>query len=310
MEEYLIPSIDGQKERNLTYKDIEWLISNITAAGTKPCDEKKLKESIEKAREMFTVTSVMPLVKGGDFQMGNTQNDGEVCYDEKPVHPVHLTYDYYIGKYEVTYNEYDAYCEATGKRKPDDEGCGRSNRPVSNVTWWDAIGYCNWLSKKEGIAKAYDNEGNLIDKNGNKPTDITQVEGYRLPTEAEWEYAARGGQESTGDYKYAGSNDIDTVAWYFDNSSRIGQPVGQKTPNELGLYDMSGNVWEWCHDWHDVYSSSTQTNPTGPNCVSCRVIRGGGWSFGARDCWVANRFKYKPDISINHVGFRIARTRT
>ena len=125
--------------------------------------------------------------------MGDTRDEG--CSWEKPVHIVEITYDYYIGQYEVTFDEYDAYCEATGKTKPDDGGWGRRNYPAIYISWWDAIEYCNWLSEQEGLQPAYDNRGNLLNSTGQVTTDITQVEGYRLPTEAEWEYAARGGHE-------------------------------------------------------------------------------------------------------------------
>ena len=307
MSEFLIPSIDGQKRRALKYKEIQYLIKRLTDAGNNATDEKKLREEIEKAKGMFTITSVMALVKGGIFEMGDKHGDLEVR--SKPVHIVQLSYDYYIGKYEVTFNEHDAYCEATGKSKPDDDRFGREFKPVINVSWNEALKYCNWLSENEGLAKAYDCNGNLIDQNSRQTTDITQVEGYRLPTEAEWEYAARGGHKSTGEYKYAGSNSFDTVAWHTHNSSRKTHEVGQKAPNELGLYDMSGNVWEWCHDWYGSYSSSTQTNPTGPNSASYRVLRGGSWYYNAEGCRVAYSYYYSPGSSYNYIGFRVSRTR-
>jgi len=259
----------------------------------------------------------MVLVESGSFDMGNTRGDSETDGDET-VHRVELTYDYLIGKYEVTFADYDAYCAATGASKPSDSGWGRGSRPVKNVSWWDAIGYCNWLSEKEGLAKAYDSKGNLLDEAGKVTRDITKVEGYRLPTEAEWEYAARGGQkditngEEGKDYLYAGSNDMDRVGWYWDNwgeENRKTQPVGQKAPNELGLYDMSGNVWEWCHDWYGSYGSGSQTNPVGPSQVgSARVRRGGSWSNDASVCRVADRRYRGPSDSSYALGLRLSRT--
>jgi formylglycine-generating enzyme required for sulfatase activity len=178
------------------------------------------------------------------------------------------------------------------------------------VSWWDATAYCNWLSEKEDIPKAYDNEGNLLDKDGMITTDLSKVVGYRLPTEAEWEYAARGGNKSKG-YKYAGSDNVDEVAWYALNSRRYGtQEVGKKTSNELGIYDMSGNVFEWCSDLWENYSSSAQTNPyIGHSTAgSYRVIRGGSWGSDASNTRVAVRYRYSPTVALIVLGFRIART--
>jgi len=243
------------------------------------------------------------LVEKGSFTMGDT--DG--ASDEKPTHKVTFTYNFYIGKYEVTFDEYDAFCSATGKSKPNDQGWGRGSRPVINVTWWDAIDYCNWLSEKEKLPKAYDSNGNLLDKDGRVTTDITKVLGYRLPTEAEWEFAARGGNKSRG-YQYAGSSTVGDVAWYDSNSGGKTQEVGKKAPNELGIYDMSGNVWEWCSDWYGNYSSSAQTNPYNSTAGSDRVFRGGSWNDLAALSRVAFRYSVSPSIASYSLGFRIART--
>jgi len=234
------------------------------------------------------------LVEKGSFTMGDLLN-------------VTLTYNFYIGKYEVTFDEYDAFCSATGKSKPGDRGWGRGSRPVINVNWWDAIAYCNWLSEKEKLPKAYDNNGNLLDKDGRVTTDITKVLGYRLPTEAEWEYAARGGNKSRG-YQYAGSSTIRDVAWYDSNSGGKTQEVGKKAPNELGIYDMSGNVYEWCSDWYGDYSSSAQTNPYNSTAGSDRVLRGGSWLNYATYVRVAYRYSFSPTLTYYDLGFRICRT--
>ncbi|WP_213699144.1 SUMF1/EgtB/PvdO family nonheme iron enzyme [Acetomicrobium sp.] len=251
---------------------------------------------------------IMVLVEGGTFTMGDTWGGGE--NDEKPTHKVTFTYDFYIGKYETTFDEYDAFCSATGKSKPNDQGWGRGQRPVISVSWWDAIAYCNWLSEKEKLPKAYDNNGNLLDKDGKVTTDPSKVVGYRLPTEAEWEYAARGGNKSKG-YKYSGSDNVGDVAWYDSNSQSKTHEVGTKAPNELGLYDMSGNVYEWCSDWYGGYSSSAQTNPyksTVSYLGSARVGRGGGWDSIATNALVARRHTISPAGTYDCLGFRICRT--
>jgi len=260
----------------------------------------------------YTPSSIVPqmvLVDKGSFTMGDTWGGGGS--DEKPTHKVTFTYDFYIGKYEVTFNEYDAFCNATGRSKPSDSGWGRGTRPVIWVSWNDAIAYCNWLSEKEKLPKSYDSNGNLLDKDGRVTTDPSKVVGYRLPTEAEWEYAARGGNKSKG-YKYSGSDnvDVDNVAWYDLNSGLKTQEVGKKAPNELGIYDMSGNVWEWCSDWYDsgYYAKSPTTNPYNSTAGSGRGGRGGSWYSSATDARVADRSSYSPTYTYYSLGFRIART--
>ena len=246
----------------------------------------------------------MVLVERGNFTMGDTWGDG--YGSGKPTHKVTFTYDFYMGKYEITFDDYDEFCEATGRSKPDDKGWGRGQRPVINVSWWDAIAYCNWLSTKEDLPVAYDDEGNFLDKEGRATTDPSKVLGYRLATEAEWEYAARGGHNNDT-YKYSGSDNANDVAWNLANSVLRTYPVGAKAPNSLGIYDMSGNVWEWCSDWYSSYFSSAQTNPY-KNSGSGRVIRGGSWGSDATYTRVANRGSGSPTYTFDCLGFRIART--
>ena len=161
-------------------------------------------------------------------------------------------------------------------------GYTNSNQPVVGISWHDAVAYCEWLSKQTGQT-------------------------YRLPTEAEWEYAARGGKESKGFY-YAGSNELDEVGWYNENSEAKTQPVGEKKPNELGLYDMSGNVWEWCQDWYGDYPQGTLRDPKGPDTGQYRVLRGGSWHYYVSYCRLPLRFHYGPTGRVNGFGFRLARS--
>jgi formylglycine-generating enzyme len=230
-------------------------------------------------------------VQGGSFDMGS--NDGDS--DEKPIHSVTLS-DFYIGKYEVTQEQYE---KVMGKNPSDFKNSGK-NAPVESVTWYDAVEFCNKLSEQEGLQKCYSGSGNSIKCDFSK-------NGYRLPTEAEWEYAAKGGSKSKG-YKYSGSNNLGEVGWYEDNSGGKTHSVGGKKSNELGIYDMSGNVWEWCWDWYGDYSSSAQTNPHGQGSGSYRVLRGGSWFYYARYCRTANRnVNLYPTYSNFNVGFRLSR---
>ena len=210
------------------------------------------------------VSFEMVYVQGGTFQMGATAEQGSDAYDdEKPVHSVTLS-DFHIGKYEVTQG---LWKEVMGEN-PSYNKAG-DNYPVEMVSWEDCQRFIERLNSRTGL-------------------------NFRLPTEAEWEYAARGGQKSRG-YKYSGSTyDLGSVAWYEGNRGNRTHPVGQKQANELGLYDMSGNVYEWCYDWYGRYSSSSQRNPSGPASGANRVLRGGSYDLGARYCRVSYRYYYVP----------------
>ena len=215
----------------------------------------------------------MVRVEAGTFTMGATAEMEDPYDDEKPTHQVTLTNDYYIGKYEVTQALWKA---VMGKKPSKFKG---DNLPVENVSWDDCQEFISQLNRITGKT-------------------------FRLPTEAEWEYAARGGKKSRG-YQYSGSNDISDVAWYDGNSGNKTHAVGSKQANELGIYDMSGNVWEWCQDWHGSYSSSSQTNPTGVKSGSYRVIRGEGWFNGASICRSSYRDGRLPYASSRDQGLRL-----
>jgi sulfatase modifying factor 1 len=244
-------------------------------------------------------------IEGGDFKMGL---DIGGLY-EKPVHTVTLS-PFYIGKYEVTQDLYQQIMYTNPsyfKSDPD-----AANLPVENITWYDALLFCNRLSQSEGLEPAYyaDTAFETMYAGGSEVYWKRDSNGYRLPTEAEWEYAAKGGKKAKG-YLYSGSNNINKVAWYSDNSERTTHPVAQKVPNELGLYDMSGNVWEWCWDWYDwdYYGKSPGSNPIGPDSgMYHRVIRGGSWYFGSIYSRIAFRNYYNPVYLDNDLGFRVARS--
>ena len=216
----------------------------------------------------------MVKVEGGTFMMGATSEMKNPNSNEKPVHQVTLTNDYYMGKYEVTQALWQA---VMGSNPSEYKG---DNLPVETVSWNDCQKFISKLNSLTGRM-------------------------FRLPTEAEWEYAARGGKESRG-YQYSGSSNISDVAWYDENSGSKTHPVGTKQANELGIYDMTGNVWEWCSDWYSSYSSSSQTNPTGSDSGSARVSRGGGWFNDASYCRLSVRFYYTPDFRLDILGLRLA----
>ncbi len=247
----------------------------------------------------------MILVEKGTFIMG--EESSKTWDGSSPFQEVVLNYDFYIGRCEVTFSEYNVFCESTGREKPNSNGRKEGDLPLINVSWWDAIVYCNWLSEKETLPKAYDNNGNLLDKDGNTTTDPSKVFGYRLPTEAEWEYAARGGNKTNG-YKYSGSDDIDEVAWYSENSEGEPHKVGTKQSNELGIYDMSGNVFEWCSDWEGKYYYSVQTNPYNSKPNSHRVFRGGSYLWKETVSLIWSRSGASPNLEFDELGFRVCRT--
>ena len=215
----------------------------------------------------------MVRVEAGTFTMGATAEMKNPDADEKPTHRVTLTNDYYIGKYEVTQALWKA---VMGNNPSYFKG---DNLPVERVNWDDCQ---EFISKLNGI------------------TGKT----FRLPTEAEWEYAARGGNKSRG-YQYSGSNNILDVAWFGNNSGSKTHGVGTKQANELGIYDMSGNVWEWCQDWKGAYSSSSQVNPTGANSGSDRVVRGGSWCYVPKFCRSSCRDGSSPNLGCTFFGLRL-----
>lgn len=326
---YYLEAYPGGRYRAQALDERAWLLAarQNTAAAYQVyldtyTDGRHRDAALAKVKAPDDRTDHMALISGGSFQMGS--EDGEP--DEKPVHRVTLS-DFYLSRYEVTVAEFRAFIEADGyQTDAEKEGnsygyegtewkliAGRNwrhdpegkpapdNHPVINVSWNDATEYCKWISQKTGLS-------------------------YRLPTEAEWEYAAGNGAKHT---KYSWGNSDPTgrkggnvadetgkkkfSGWTIFSGYTDGfvftAPVGSFDANDFGLFDMTGNVWEWCSDWKDAYSSGAQTNPTGPSSGSYRVLRGGSWYDAPQDCRVAYRSDFAPGFSYDFAGFRLARTK-
>lgn len=263
-------------KQNASQKPVEKKQGSTTAKPKNQSKPAAPRVTASYSNGMLTVNGVnypMVYVRGGTFNMGATSEQGSDAYeDEKPVHQVTLS-NYNIGKYEVTQDLWQA---VMGSNPSNFKG---NRKPVECVSWNDCQTFISKLNSLTGKR-------------------------FRLPTEVEWEFASRGGTMSRG-YKYSGSNTVGNVAWYSDNSGSTIHDVGTKSANELGIYDMSGNVWEWCSDWHGNYSSSSQTNPIGPSSGSHRVLRGGSWNFSAWSCRSSNRYGWTPDIGLSSLGLRL-----
>ena len=253
--------------------------------------------NILEAQEDITITVngvsfVMKYVEGDKFVMGAQSEahrwanfDSEAMGDETPPHFVTLS-SFYMGETEVTQGLWEAVMGTTAEQLRDNanlewplRGVG-ANYPIYYVSWEDCQAFVAKLNELTGKA-------------------------FRLPTESEWEFAARGGKKSNGD-KYSGSKHMGLAGWYYMNSASSSHPVKEKAANELGLYDMSGNVWEWCSDWYGAYPRLHQIDPQGPAEGRERVLRGGGWAYYASRCRVSFRFKFDPEHSNNSFGFRLA----
>ncbi len=232
----------------------------------------------------------MIFVEGGSFQMGS--NNG--YDDELPIHKVTVS-DFYIGKFEITVGEFKHFCKETGHKFPNKpnnewynehenvkEWAWRDNHPVVNITWYDAIAYCEWLSETTG-------------------------EKYTLPTEAQWEFAALGGNKSKK-FQYAGSDNLNEVAWYDETTYERGtKPVGQLKANELGIFDMSGNAFEWCLDTYGPYSGKSVKDPEGAKKGQYKTVRGGCWYYIDEFCRIAQRDSPKPTLKNFYYGFRVVK---
>lgn len=246
-------------------------------AAEKESQKRSLQEKIAADKLVAVYNTKMVFVDGGSFTMGCTREQEENCFSsERPEHVVNL-HPFYLSKYDVTQQQWESLMGTNPSSHQDCPTC-----PVENVSWNMAMNFIAKLNQLSGKS-------------------------YRLPTEAEWEYAARGGNKSKK-FKFAGSNSIDSVGWYDGNSQHVPQPVGLKMPNELDLYDMTGNVWQWCSDWYsdDYYLHSPAENPLGPSSGEGKVARGGSWLIEAKFCHISFRSKLDPDGTLNYFGFRLA----
>ena len=249
--------------------------------------------AIRLPQKFWTIECIdeMVYIPAGRFTMGALEDDRDAYVSERPRRLVTLTEDFWMGKYPVTQALWEGVM-----------GFNRSvfqtaNRPVENVSWFDVVRFCNRLSNYEGLDPAYDIDGIEV-------TCDWTANGYRLPTEAEWEYCARARQ----DFKFSGSDTLRSVAWYADTSLGTTHPVGEKKPNAFGLYDMTGNVWEWVWDWKGHYDTEYDTDMTRTKSERFRLLRGGSWLDSSSSLRVTYRYLYYADYEDHSVGLRLARS--
>jgi formylglycine-generating enzyme required for sulfatase activity len=288
------------------------LLDQVKAAG--PESRQALRQTLRALRpERYAALQsryypVMIPLAGGEYWMGCDSTVDECGGDDKR-HRVRLR-SFQLAETETTFWQYHLFLAASGKNIFKDHpavGWGfEGDNPAVNVSWYDAVAYANWLSARFGLQPAY-----RIDSTDSERLQVsldTAAAGYRLPTEAEWEYAARGGSNQRS-FIYAGADQsaLDSVAWYWGNSESRTRAVRSKKPNTAGLYDMSGNVWEWCWDWRGDYPDELQVDPRGPEKGDYRVLRGGGWYSAPRYCRVAYRYYYGPGYRSYSIGFRLVR---
>jgi len=275
-----------------------------------PHEGNKTKSDSENKMKYFDSDSQIELVfiEGGSFLMGSNDSSN----DAKPKHEVSVA-SFYIGRYEVSQSEWSKIMSSNPSYWKGDD------LPVEQVSWYDAVVFCNRLSISKNLTPVYELKGERnphewgeipisSDPKWNTIQCDWSANGFRLPTEAEWEYSSKGGITSLG-FVYSGSNDVDEVAWFDNNSKDITHNKGLKKPNELSIYDMSGNVREWCWDWYDdkYYVSSPKDNPTGPDSGTWRCVRGGSWYCFSTSGKTTTRFRYFPDFKSSSYGFRVVR---
>ena len=310
-----------------TKKDFEehtydiWKVEQKPTASTEGTSKRECKIcSFEETKQIIPIPEGFVLVEAGSFQMGS--NEG-YSYNQ-PVHEVTITKPFYMGKYEVTQAEYEKHCSYTGSSSPSSSYGDGDKYPAYYVSWYDALVYCNKRSMAEGLTPCYSIDGSTDPKEwGTVPSseDATwdsvicnwNSNGYRLPTEAEWEYAARAGDNTVDSLTYSGTSDVNELgdyAWYGSTSGNETHEVGKKLQNAYGLYDMSGNVFEWCWNWvtysYDIEAEGG-SDPTGTSAGALRVHRGGSWAINPDYCAVSCRDYNSPYVRTFNRGFRVVR---
>jgi formylglycine-generating enzyme len=314
---FYIDDVQKESDQNSPYSFI--LNTDTLNAGTHTI--KAVAEDTDGAEASSKINIIlnpgeMVFVHGGTFEMGDRLGDGSSY--ELPLHSVTVS-DFFMGANEVTQEEWSQYMPP---KVWNPMGTG-DTYPAYYSSWYEVIKYCNLRSMNEGLTPCYMINGSEYPEAwGPVPTSTDTIwnaaicnwnaNGYRLPTEAEWEYAARGGIHNLDNFRYSGCNletDLTNYAWYFFNTVSYTHPVGTKLPNQLGLYDMSGNAWEWCWDWYSnsYYSTSPGKNPRGPDTGTSRIRRGGYWSGMSSDCRVSYRGSFPPDYDFGYIGFRLVR---
>jgi formylglycine-generating enzyme required for sulfatase activity len=251
------------------------------ATATAPVAKPATPDQVAAFATQLAAATGIKLVKiaAGTFVMGSMAGPGVSFEDEVPSTKVTLTKDFYLGATDVTQGQYQA---VVGTNPSSFKSAG-TDAPVESLTWAEAVAFCKILTERERAA-------------GRLPESMA----FALPTEAQWEYACRAG--TTGPT----AGDLDLMAWYDQNSGKTTHPVGQKQPNAWGLYDMNGNVWQWCSDWYGLYPGNAATDPTGPETGVGHIGRGGGWCDGTELCRSATRFYISPELRLNFLGVRVA----
>ena len=258
------------------------------------------------AVERFVGIDTFVRIEGGTFRMGSPAGTPDSWGNERPVRSVTVS-TFHMSRHLVTQGEWHDIMRSNPshfQRARVAAGANWRNLPVEMVSWFDALEFANRKSQRAGLTPAYSITGTGANR---VATWNRNANGYRLPTEAEWEFAARGGHGSPGNFMFSGSNTISDVAWYGGNSGGGTRAVGTRQPNGLGLYDMTGNVWEWVYDWWGAYPNMAQTNPAGPAAGDYRVKRGGCWYFAPEYARSAIRGLGIPDVRGRHLGFRVVR---